>query len=1009
MSERSEALVRKTVTVLFCDVTGFTNLGERVDPETMRRVMLRYFDEMRTVLERHGGTVEKFIGDAVMAVFGIPVLHEDDALRAVRAADEMRARLSQLNDELDRRWGVRLEERIGINTGEVVAGDASTGQTIATGDAVNVAARLQQAAEPGEILLGRETHALVADAVRAGPLEAFPLRGKSEAVRTWRLDEVRVGAEGVFRRLGSPIVGREHERDLLHDLYRQTLDEQSCALVTVLGPAGIGKTRLAQEVGARLFGATVAHGRCLPYGDGITFFPVVEIVRAITGIEVDDAPAQIRAKLTALLPASDEASLVADRVAEMLDLGGEARSEESFWALRRLFEATARARPLVLVLEDVHWAEPTLLDLVEYLVGWSRGAPILMLCLARPELLERRPSWPGAQIALEPLPGDEVSSLLANLLGSATLEPEVERRIAAAAEGNPLFVEELVRMLVDDGALVLEEGRWHAAQPLDALAIPPSINALLAARLDRLHPEEQAVLQSAAVIGKQFWWSAVAELAPASLDDRVGAHLHALVRKGLVFPAETTPFAGEDSFRFGHILARDAAYATLPKARRADLHERFAGWLEARGGLDEIRGHHLEQAYLARAELGPIDEEMRALGERAGFLLGAAGGRAFLREDMPAAARLLDRAVRLMEDGPEQREAMRELSAALWVLGQTDRADAVLDDLLRAARDDERMEWYARLERAGRGGDPIELERVAKSAVTAFERLGDELGLARAWRRVASASARRSAFGRAVHAAERAVAHAVRAGDRQEQARSADVLCSALLYGPVEAERAVRRCRQLLEDARGNLLLEANVLSALAGLEAMRGDVIGARSSYRRARSIYEELGLGLLVAGLSAISGAVELLAGEPAAAEQELREGLDLLAGGHPAAARYRRALLALSLFAQDRNAEAAQLAADAGNGAGNNVATEVAWLCVRARLGDDSITHAHAAVALAEQTDSLNLVADAHAALAETLARAGRADEAADEERLALDAYARKGNVLAARALTASLAQV
>src|SRR5512133_355631 len=316
-----EPLVRKTVTVLFCDVVGSTSLGERVDPETTRRVILRYFDETRAVLERHGGTVEKFIGDA------------ENALRAVRAGEELRTTLDGLNDELARQWGVRLEWRIAINTGEVVVGDPDSTQTIASGDTVNVAARLQQVAQPGEILLGRETYRLVSDRVRAGPLESFSLKGKSEQVKTWRLEKVQASAERVFRRLDAPLIGREREQRILHDLYRQALDEQTCQLVTVLGPAGIGKTRLAQEIAARLFGATVAQGRCLPYGDGITFFPIVEIVRSLAGVSADDPPAHIRARL-ADLAGGDE--LVVDRIAGVLGIGGETRADESFWALRRL-------------------------------------------------------------------------------------------------------------------------------------------------------------------------------------------------------------------------------------------------------------------------------------------------------------------------------------------------------------------------------------------------------------------------------------------------------------------------------------------------------------------------------------------------------------------------------------------------------------------------------------------------------------------------------------------------
>src|SRR5512133_2527843 len=309
---------RKTVTVLFCDLTGSTALGETLDPERLRALLARYFERMKGIAERYGGSVEKYIGDAVMAVFGVPVVHEDDALRAVRAAAELRRALAKLNVELDARFGVRLEARIGVNTGEVVVGDPTTEQTIATGDAVNVAARLQQAAQPGEILLGRETQRLVADRVRAGPLETFTLKGKSEPVSSWRLDEVRAGAERIFRRLDSPLVGRAPERDLLHAAYRTALEEQSCRLVTVLGAAGVGKTRLAQEVAARSFGATVAQGRCLSYGEGITFFPIAEVVCSLAGITADDAERVMQARIAQQLPPGEESAVVTERLVSLL-------------------------------------------------------------------------------------------------------------------------------------------------------------------------------------------------------------------------------------------------------------------------------------------------------------------------------------------------------------------------------------------------------------------------------------------------------------------------------------------------------------------------------------------------------------------------------------------------------------------------------------------------------------------------------------------------------------------
>jgi class 3 adenylate cyclase len=499
--------VRKTVTVLFSDVTGSTSLGERLDPEAVRRVMARWFEAARGVLERHGGTVEKFVGDAVMAVFGIPVLHEDDALRAVRAAADLRDELDRLNAGLERDHGVQIEVRTGVNTGEVVAGE---GQTLATGDAVNVAARLEQAAAPGEILLGARTLSLVRAAVEAEPVEPLALKGKAEPVPAFRLKSVRRDAPGFARRLDAPMVGRDGELAQLAQAYRRAIEERAPYLFTVLGTAGIGKSRLTYEflAGVRAE-ATILRGRCLPYGDGITYWPLSEMLQ-------EAAHHELRARLLELLAGEPDAELIAGRLAGTLGAAGPgATSEETAWAARKLFERLARERPLVIVFDDLHWGEPTLLDLVDHLIDWSRGAPILVLCLARPELLEVRPGWGGGKlnatsILLEPLSEEQAVELIEGLLGENPLDAVVRARIADAAEGNPLFVEQMLAMLREDGADV-------------ELAVPPTIQALLAARLDRLGREERAVIGRASVEGKVFHRSAVAELAPDELRGAVGA------------------------------------------------------------------------------------------------------------------------------------------------------------------------------------------------------------------------------------------------------------------------------------------------------------------------------------------------------------------------------------------------------------------------------------------------------------------------------------------------------
>ena len=478
----SAAAARKTVSVLFCDLAGSTMLGERLDPEPLRELLGRWYEEMRIAVERHGGTVEKFVGDAVMAVFGLPRAHEDDALRAVRAALDMQRAVERLNTSLAERQIPELRIRIGINTGEVVTGDEAA--TLATGDAVNTAKRLEEAAGAGEILIGAVTERLVRHASRLVPLTPVEAKGKSAPVEAWRVLEAIAGADSFARRWDTPLVGRTRELALLRDELTASADGRECRLVTVIGSAGVGKTRLVSELVAEVDGhATVAAGRCLPYGDGITFWPLTELIRRLGGEQaVADA-----------MDGEADAELVVERLRGVGGTGA-APPEELFWAVRRLFEVLARSRPLLVLFEDVHWAEPTLLDLVEQVSRWSRDAPILLLCVAREELLEERPGWEGTHVRLEPLSTGEATELLAALDGREMLSPELRERVTEVAQGNPLYTEQLVAMLA-------EEVRAAA----ELVALPPTIQALLAARLDRLDPFDRDVLERAAVVGKEFW------------------------------------------------------------------------------------------------------------------------------------------------------------------------------------------------------------------------------------------------------------------------------------------------------------------------------------------------------------------------------------------------------------------------------------------------------------------------------------------------------------------------
>jgi tetratricopeptide (TPR) repeat protein len=665
-----------------------------------------------------------------------------------------------------------------------------------------------------------------------------------------------------------------------------------------------------------------------------------------------------------------------------------------FWAVRRLFEELAQEQPLVLVVEDIHWAEPTLLDLLEYLAGWTHDAPILLLCLARPDLLDERPTWltppTGAGLVLGPLSAEESQALLDEIAREWPLDDVARERITEAAEGNPLYVEQMVAMLAE-------------GEPPDA--IPPSIHALISARLDRLPLEERAVLERAAIAGKFFPRRAVLQLSPEEEHADVDRHLLSLVRKELLAPR---PGPG-NRYRFRHVLIRDAAYAGIPKELRAQLHERYADWAARTnaglaGELDEIVGYHIEQAYRYREQLGPLDDHARSLAQRAAEILGAAGRRAFARDDMPAALSLLDRAVALVtHQDPARLELVRELSMTLWWAGEVARSEALLLGLIEAAAaaGDRQQEWSGLIEQAARrnivGGEAGagELLRIAQEGIAVFEELGDDSGLARAWHRVAFAHQKGSRFGPAEEASEKALAHARRARDRHQEARIVDGLCTSLLYGPAPADEAIRRCEEMLEWTHESRVMVANVGISLAGLKAMRGDFEEARALAANAKAIYQELGLRLAVAGLTQVAGPLECLAGDLEAAELELRHGFEIL---EPVGSTdYQAALLADVLYQRGRLEEAERFAVIAEAAAAeDNIAAQVVWRGVRARL-EGFPDLARDAVELADRTDALNLRADALVNLAATL-NDDDPEESADALRRAIELYDQKGNVVA-----------
>ncbi len=992
--------LRKVVTVVFCDVSGSTALGERLDPESLRRVMAGYFGAMRLVVEHHGGTVEKFIGDAVMAVFGVPVLHEDDALRAVRAVWEMREALVALNEELERDYGTRLAVRIGVNTGEVVTG---TEERLATGDVVNVAARLEQAAPPGEIFIGPETVALVRDAVEVEPLAPLELKGKSEPLHGFRLVGVRGGVPGFNRRVDGRMVGRGRELRRLTDSFEQAIADRSCQLFTVLGAAGVGKSRLAAELTAAT-DATVVHGRCLDYGDGITYWPVVEVLKQLLG-----SGAPERLAVLGLDPATS---------ARILGLLGERRtegsSEELARAVREVFEAAARERPLVVVFDDIHSGEPTFLKLIEHVADLSRDAAIFLLCLARPDLRDRRPDWAGGilnatTILLEPLSRGETDDLIGELVGASVLPEPLAARIAEAAEGNPLFVEEMLVMLRES--------------PDGEALVPPTIQALLAARLDQLEPAERAVLERGSVEGKVFHRGAVLALAPeeVELDER----LTSLVRKELV-RQERAVLPGDVAYRFRHLLIRDAAYDALPKAVRAQLHERFAAWLELRGSAlveqQEVVGYHLERAHRYRSELGPLDVHGRDLAARASDQLGRAGRRASDRGDASAATSLLGRAARLLPaDDPSRLELQIELAGALIEGGDLERSATVLAETILGAsrRGDTRLEALARVQRAylttAHGGDMGAALREGERAVTELAAGGDEAALGRAETLLGTLQFWLGDSSTAETSLRRALEHARGGGRPRDEVETLTWLLVVAHVGPMPVHEGLRFCETLLEETQGaRSSLEAQALLSAGVLYAMRGDVDLARSSVTDALAINLELGNRVTWGAQSGEAAKVELLAGNPAAAERVVRAGYESLARlGEKGYLSGITPRFARAIYLQGRYEEAehyTRISEEAA--ASDDFASQSDWRAVRALVHaargrlDEAERLARESVAIIERTDYLDQHADALIGLAEILDRTDRGDSAATTMREALELYEQKGNVVSAERARASI---
>ena len=854
---------RKVVSVLFCDLVGFTAASDAADPEDVRARIRPYHARVKEEIERYGGTVEKFIGDAVMAVFGAPVAHEDDAERAVRAGLRVLEAIAELNEAdpvLD------LNVRIGINTGEAVVAlgaRAEQGEAIVAGDVVNTASRLQSAAPVNAVAVSEQTCRHTERVFSYEELEPVQVKGKAEPLPVWRplAARARLGAD-VIRTHTTPLVGRELERPLLIGTFERAAQQQSCQLVTIVGEPGVGKSRLCGEllryVEDRPGLVRWRQGRCLPYGEGIAFWALGEIVKGQCGILESDSPEIAAAKLDAALPpdGSDRAWLKA-RLSPLVGAGGQpVAQEESFTAWRRFCESLAAERPAVLVFEDLHWADAALLSFLEHLADWAEGVPLLLLCTARPELYEQHPTWAAGlrnatTINLAPLTNEETAQLISTLLGQALLSANAERALLERAGGNPLYAEEFVRLLADRGL---------AAGAIDDVALPDSVQALIAARLDTLPPDRKSLLQDAAVVGKVFWAGAVAEMGGRDPRD-VEVALHELARKELVRPARTSSMEGEAEYGFWHVLVRDVCYAQIPRAVRATRHRTAAAWIEGKAGdrvedlADVLAVHYLEALELVRATGQSADaEELEAPARR---YLVMAGERA-LALDVASAEASLAKALSLAPTGhPERASVLEAWGRAAQQQGRVLEAKAALEEALALFRESSEPVAAGRTlttltSMLGRLGDSRQTETI-EEAVALLEPLpGPELVDAYA----AQAGSRYvgAAYLEAIAAAERALELAERLG-LDEPARALGARGGSRAYlGQRDGLADMRRALALaLEQGRGRdaALLHNNLAIASWLYEGPDAALAACRDGIE----FCERRGITEFASGISAMS----------------------------------------------------------------------------------------------------------------------------------------------------------
>jgi DNA-binding SARP family transcriptional activator/tetratricopeptide (TPR) repeat protein len=1001
-------LARRPVTVLCVLLEVASSSGTALDPEAHEVVNEQSVSGLTAVLERYGGKLAISAGERLVGVFGVGSVHEDDALRAARASLEARSALVAEAGILLQRHGVSLACRFGLSTGEALVG--GSGPLGFAGDAGAQAVMLAEAAEPGQILISRQTQGLAAAAIEtesAGP-DRFLLRSAHAGVRPLAL------------RLDAPLAGRNEEMRQLEAAYARATRERVTMTVTVIGEAGLGKTRLVHEMAGRLGHAVkVLTGRCLPYGEGITFWPLREVVRQAGAGH--DSPDRIKA----LLDGEADAAEVADRLSRALGPGSDGRSDaaEIFWAARRLLETLARSQPLLVVFEDLHWAEPTFLDLVESLAVQPGRSPLILVCVARPELLEQRPLWAGGagtavSIELTPLAEGPAAELLDALAEDQHISSSIRARILETAAGNPLYLEQL--------AVSVSEQAGSEIRP----TLPPTIQALLAARLQRLGPGASSALARAAIVGKDFGLQEVRELLPLEARGPLSRNLHTLVAKGLVQrgPPGRSP-AEEYSFR--HILIQEAAYRAIPKSLRAELHNRFADWLEyvfwePATRRAEILGYHLEQAVRYRNELRPAEAQPSPLSRRAAAHLDTAGRAAHDRGDALAAVNLLVRATSLpSREDPALARLYTSLGTALTEAGQLEKARATLDHAQRiaAANGDEGQHAHARVQalllalEVDPHGAAMEITHALPGLRREFAKNLDELGLCRTLQLQAAMHWNHARSAAAEDAWQRAADYARRVNDRMQLTEILGWLASAALWGPTPAPEGIRRCEDYLDEIGNHPSGQAVILLHLAGLYAMQDNIAKAHATLNRAKTLLDALG-PTMTAAITQPAAFIAMLAGDPATAETHLRleyESLDRMGERRylpTTAAKLARAIAAQGQRRYDEAARLITISREAG--AGEDLSAQIIGQGLAARILADRSHHAEAeelaraAVALAAQTDLLSERADTLLDLAQVLAAAERVPEAHAAATQALDLYQRKGNLPGARESLGYLAQ-